>query len=155
MTTKDEALKLALKKAFDLGKRYWQQVNSDFTSQWRKSDVTLASFNQLVEDTIREALAEQPAQQQEPVAYVDGDEAHRRILWEPSQAAFDLAVGTKIYTHPPVIDKSAAIRIATALGWEPKREWVGLTGHEQKALMSMNVRDAVFKAEQMLKERNT
>ncbi len=38
------------------------------------------------------------------------------------------------YKHPvyiasqqPTIDKSAAIRIATALGWEPKREWVGLT----------------------------
>ena len=70
MSKKDEALKLALKKAFDLGKRYWQQANSDFTSQWRKSDVTLASFNQLVEDTIRDALAEQPAQQQEPVAFV-------------------------------------------------------------------------------------
>lgn len=27
----------------------------------------------------------------------------------------------------PVIDKSAAIRIATALGWEPRREWQGLT----------------------------
>jgi len=30
----------------------------------------------------------------------------------------------------PVIDKSAAIRIATALGWEPKREWVDLTAEE-------------------------
>jgi hypothetical protein len=30
----------------------------------------------------------------------------------------------------PVIDKSAAIRIATALGWEPKRTWVGLTDEE-------------------------
>lgn len=30
----------------------------------------------------------------------------------------------------PVIDKSAAIRIATALGWGPKREWVGLTDEE-------------------------
>ena len=26
----------------------------------------------------------------------------------------------------PVIDESAAKRIATALGWEPKRTWVGL-----------------------------
>ena len=69
-TKQTEALKLALKKAFDLGKRYWQQANSDFTSQWRKSDVTLASFNQLVEDTIRDALAEQPAQQQEPVVWM-------------------------------------------------------------------------------------
>ena len=30
----------------------------------------------------------------------------------------------------PVIDKSAAIRIATSLGWEPKRTWVGLTDNE-------------------------
>ena len=30
----------------------------------------------------------------------------------------------------PVIDKSAAKRIATELGWQPKREWVGLTGPE-------------------------
>ena len=30
----------------------------------------------------------------------------------------------------PVIDKSAAIRIATALGWQPKREWVELTDEE-------------------------
>lgn len=39
----------------------------------------------------------------EAVAYVDGDEAHRRILWEPNQAAFDLPVGSKLYTHtsPP------------------------------------------------------
>jgi hypothetical protein len=30
----------------------------------------------------------------------------------------------------PVIDKSAAIRIATALGWTPPRTWVGLTDDE-------------------------
>ena len=30
----------------------------------------------------------------------------------------------------PVIDKSAAKRIATVLGWQPKREWVGLTKEE-------------------------
>lgn len=35
-----------------------------------------------------------------PVAYVDGDHAMRRVLWEPHQAAFDLPVGTKLYTHP-------------------------------------------------------
>jgi len=29
-----------------------------------------------------------------------------------------------------VIDKSAAKRIATLLGWQPKREWVGLTEEE-------------------------
>lgn len=28
--------------------------------------------------------------------------------------------------YEPVIDKSAAVRIATALGWTPQRTWVGL-----------------------------
>jgi hypothetical protein len=36
--------------------------------------------------------------------------------------------------NEPVIDESAAKRIATALGWEPKREWVGLTYDEIVAL---------------------
>jgi hypothetical protein len=30
----------------------------------------------------------------------------------------------------PVIDKTMATRIATQLGWEPKREWQGLTDEE-------------------------
>jgi hypothetical protein len=30
----------------------------------------------------------------------------------------------------PVIDRTMAVRIATQLGWEPKREWVGLTAEE-------------------------
>jgi len=32
--------------------------------------------------------------------------------------------------YEPVIDESAAKRIATALGWEPKRTWVGLTDED-------------------------
>ena len=30
----------------------------------------------------------------------------------------------------PVIDRTMAVRIATQLGWEPKREWKGLTEGE-------------------------
>jgi hypothetical protein len=37
----------------------------------------------------------------------------------------------------------------------PKREWVGLTGLEQKELMAMNSRYAVFETEAKLKEKNT
>ena len=33
----------------------------------------------------------------------------------------------------PVIDQSAAIRIATTLGWTPPRTWVGLTDEEMEA----------------------
>ena len=36
----------------------------------------------------------------------------------------------------------------------PKREWVGLTGFEQKELMEMNARDAVFATEAKLREKN-
>jgi hypothetical protein len=58
----------------------------------------------------------------------------------------------------PVIDRTMAVRIATQLGWEPKREWVGLTdaeidtwdivGHE-------SLRDFVRAIEAKLKEKNT
>jgi hypothetical protein len=37
----------------------------------------------------------------------------------------------------------------------PARSWVGLTGLEQKELMAMNARDAVFATEAKLKEKNT
>ena len=35
----------------------------------------------------------------------------------------------------PVIDKSAAVRIATALGWEPKREWKTLTDAQYQDIL--------------------
>ena len=38
---------------------------------------------------------------------------------------------------------------------EPQKEWVGLTGLEQKELMAMNSRYAVFETEAKLKEKNT
>jgi hypothetical protein len=37
--------------------------------------------------------------------------------------------------YEPVIDKSAAVRIATALGWTPQRKWVGLTPSCPKGLL--------------------
>ena len=57
----------------------------------------------------------------------------------------------------PVIDKSAAIRIATALGWEPKRTWVGLNWDD---LPEIYVGDTAFLhgakwAEAKLKEKNS
>ena len=80
----------------------------------------------------KEMVTEQP--QQEPVAWMytshwKSDE----IFITRYQSELTTCKADKVwplYTHPPVIDKSAAIRIATALGWEPKREWVGLTDEE-------------------------
>jgi len=47
-----EEIRAALRLAFNLGQTYWQQADSDYTSQWKKADVTLAKFKQLVEDTV-------------------------------------------------------------------------------------------------------
>lgn len=41
----------ALRKAWKLGKTYWQQVDSEYASQWKKSDATQVAFNELVENT--------------------------------------------------------------------------------------------------------
>ena len=39
----------ALRRAYALGQKYWQQADSDFARDNRKADETQAKFNQLVE----------------------------------------------------------------------------------------------------------
>ena len=91
-------------------------------------------YRNLIE-ALRTALA-QP--EPEPVAVVQ-QEAYGRgqVLWV--RPASEFADGTLLYTAPPkkdepVIDKSMAKRIATQLGWEPKKEWVNLTVEERETL---------------------
>jgi hypothetical protein len=88
---------------------------------------------------------------QEPVAWPVGwvDDGGT-VFWKDKPPAD----GADLYT---VIDKSAAIRIATALGWEPQRTWVGLTD-EEREIASWT--DGSFGAgarwaEDKLKEKNT
>jgi hypothetical protein len=58
----------------------------------------------------------------------------------------------------PVVDKSMAKRIATQLGWEPKREWIGLSdaeiGEIYRAGWSNNM-DFARALEAKIKEKNT
>jgi hypothetical protein len=57
----------------------------------------------------------------------------------------------------PVIDKTMATRIATQLGWEPKREWQGLTDEEidtWNIVGHESLRDFVRAIEAKLKEKN-
>jgi hypothetical protein len=65
--SKAEALSIAIamRKAFNLGATYWQQADSEYSSQWKKADATKAQLDTLIEDSIKHAL-EQPVQ--EPVA---------------------------------------------------------------------------------------
>jgi hypothetical protein len=55
-----------------------------------------------------------------------------------------------------VIDKSAAIRIATSLGWTPKREWQGLTADEIVMIGVATGMEhiAIHMIENKLKEKN-
>ena len=113
---------------------------------------------------IREALA-QP--EQEPVAWMTitpyGDEDD---VWyeNPEGKLLEGWTYKPLYdTTPPqpepVIDKSAAIRIATALGWEPKRTWVGLTEKEYKQVINAYFGTGLWamakNIEAKLKEKNT
>lgn len=113
-----------------------------------------------VTTALRQAL-EQPAQQQEPVAWMytshwKGDEIFI-TRYQSELTTYKADKVWPLYTHPPVIDKSSAIRIATTLGWEPKREWVGLTEEEVDELQSgLSASHADVRAiEALLREKNT
>jgi len=91
------AMQMALRKAFNLGQKYWQQADSEYASHWKKADATKAKFEELVEETdaaLREALA-QPQCNPHPDAPHGFDRnashsANRYVCecegWEPEQA---------------------------------------------------------------------
>ena len=56
----DEQITQALRRAYYLGQTYWQQADSEFTSEHRKADATSAKFNALIAETIAAAQKEQP-----------------------------------------------------------------------------------------------
>jgi len=65
----------------------------------------------------------------------------------------------ELESQEPVIDKSAAKRIATSLGWSPQRKWVGLTDEERqdclKGLPTQTIDVYARRIEAKLKEKNT
>lgn len=57
----------------------------------------------------------------------------------------------------PVIDRTMAVRIATQLGWEPKREWINLTDEELLDIADMayaNDLELLQTLQAKLKEKN-
>ena len=110
---------------------------------------------------LKQAL-EQP--EPEPIAWTDEDFTE---LIVSEDIAKEIGATVPLYTAPPkhepepVIDKSAAIRIATSLGWTPKRTWQGLTdeeideGQRQSWVDKQAFESAVWWAEAKLKEKNT
>lgn len=51
-----DTVSIALRRAWQLGQTYWQQADSEYTSQHRKADETQGKFDALVEET-RAALS--------------------------------------------------------------------------------------------------
>ena len=71
----------ALRRAFSLGKTYWQQAHSDFISQHVKADATRAKFQELcerTEDTI-DTLSAQLAEAQRDAATPTPDAFHKAL----------------------------------------------------------------------------
>lgn len=47
-----DAVSMALRRAWRLGQTYWQQADSDYISQHKKSEETQRKFEKLCDDTI-------------------------------------------------------------------------------------------------------
>lgn len=52
MTSTEEIISTALRKAFRLGEIHWQQVDSEYLSHWKKSSETEAKFEALIVATL-------------------------------------------------------------------------------------------------------
>jgi hypothetical protein len=59
-------VKADMRRAYNLGQLYWQQADSDFTSQHKKSDETATKFSALCEETCAAiaALEAEPPEQE-------------------------------------------------------------------------------------------
>lgn len=94
---------------------------------------------------IREALAEQPAQQ-EPVAY--------RVKWPAIGGGYKWLMVDK-----PLMEKEGFANEALYTSPQAQRTWVGLTPEQRQAIAEANntlVDDDLFDAiESLLKEKNT
>jgi hypothetical protein len=127
MTTKDEALKLALEVLEHID---YEDRDRDFLFQYQCTmlDKAITAIKQALTDSALDRMAEnarelgmdyEPAQ--EPVAWVTGLHAGRCVIQTINPAAI-LPVGIALYTTPP--------NVATPLA--AQRQWQGLTDEEKQ-----------------------
>ena len=132
----EQRIRQALKQAFQLGQDYWYQANHAFVSQNKKSDVTREKFEQLMEDAIKEVLAQS---EQEPVGWYDSisggmDFTFYKPHRKPSSPS---AEWIPVYSRPP------------------QRTWIGLTDEEYAKLAEEFGPFPINQIEAKLKEKNT
>ena len=131
MNKQQEALKLALEAL--------EYISSHYMSLPKIGCMALAAVD--------EALAEQPAQQQEPFAYVftgikqNGEHHGPHLVWKPeymdAMSASMGAVAVPLYTSPPA-----------------SKPWVGLTDEDLAGCDDEELKQARY-WEAKLKEKNT
>ena len=171
--TEDE-LKLALHKAFDLGSKYWQQADSEYSSQWKKADATRAQLDQLIEDNAKQARS---AQVQEPLTWYEGappfpqdqewfiaetiygDKVVLRSLDEGREHKGNYAFKTadQTYMKQEIVKRWMQFPDCEYLPPAAQRQWVGLTDEEEVELWESTDSDweLMKRTEAKLKEKNT
>ena len=161
--TKDEALKKAFKQAFQLGQDYWYQADHEYVSQNKKSDVTRAKFEQLMEEALAQAefdrvheflekdagihVSQQAHPEQEPVGWLDSNDKLAEFMHKDLKAEHDKRdSSTPRYFQIPVYTTP------------PQRTWVGLTDEEISAIdwkSDETLHDFARAIEAKLKDKNS
>ena len=102
--------------------------------------IDFRSMQDMFNGTVNDPVNRQPT----PLFLADALNADARSPEIKLQAASELR---RLY--------DLCIQLGEELNAKSQRTWVGLTGFEQKELMAMSARDAVFATEAKLKEKNT
>ena len=78
-----DAVSKAMRRAWNLGQTYWQQADSEYSSQWKKADKTQAEYQALVDETraailtrASDATVAEPSAGEEIHVNVQGDDVY-------------------------------------------------------------------------------
>ena len=148
--------------ASSLATAIWQKHYIKESPKFALLDTTEGVLTQIDNMTCG-LVREKPAQpEQEPVGQLLEDAFGRgQVMWFNKPKDESMLYTTTPQRTEPVIDQSAAIRIATVLGWTPPRTWVGLTDEEISEVLGSDIHDEpsgelrfIRAIEAKLKERN-
>ena len=158
-----EAMKLALKKAFQLGQDYWYQADHESYRQNKKSDETLAKFRQLVDETC-EALAKpdfwegyvpEPDKRQQALDKKAENARELGLDYEPALQECRCNQGQVCHVCDPILPAQQEYErgfidgmqeqmrrsVDRAVNAMAQRTWVGLTKEDKWEIVQATERD--------------
>ena len=139
----------------DVLKQSLEALETEVSIDWTNNDEINASAERMHEAITSLYQAIKVYESAPPEAQTEAEKTAYAFGWFKALEANHLRDATKLIE--PVIDNAAAIRIATTLGWEPKREWVGLTKREFNECVDglEDLEDCWTAIEAALREKNT